>query len=787
MDGENARNRSENKGEHMPQYKKTSTKYLDAFLRDCFLRFIDNHDDVINDDDCFEPLERFLDAADYAELVDEAKRILPPELSGVEVEVAEAVEDGGSARRMEKRALRTVRGRRFWNCDDAVDWDRGPQTAMAHLWAARNGRRYVRLLCRDAFGRIGKKFGTSARDPFRARLEKLREALKLDDLERDLVALGYLLSQGHWGFRPGRRGLGCSFSRADKISFYAKCLDAPRASVVKALSSSGNLQKFALFDSDLDYNDEMGGFLDGLANKPFHSHFYTRAVDRPLPMEYYGDIAKTHGEVLKELLDAGGPGRAPAVLFYGVPGSGKTSFAKTLAAAMGRECWFVNQGSTLADREGGRARSDSSPAYRFAALRLAQRSLDPKKSLVVVDESDAMIGGGEIPGFLALFGAQPKEGADKGKLNAVLDELTVPTIWISNTSNRSLDVSNRRRFDYSVRFDELNDAQRAAIWRNAIAKRKLGKLFDDARIERFASTWRTSAGGIAMVLDNVARLKCTRANVEERIARLMKQHCELLGLDERGSDLAPAKDYSLEGLNLKSSVPLERIVKAIGRYCDELEAGKPTDDAPRMNLLLSGPPGTGKTEFVKYLGSRLNRRVEVRMGSDLLGPYVGQTEHQIAAAFRRAEATRSILFLDEIDGLLQSREGASRSWEVTQVNELLHQMENFKGVFVGATNFSKNLDAATARRFTFKVEFDFLTDEGKRLFFERMFRATLSDEEKKVLDGIRNLAPGDFRTARQSLYYLGDDATNADRLDALRQESRAKDGTSFAKGGKLGF
>ncbi len=53
-------------------------------------------------------------------------------------------------------------------------------------------------------------------------------------------------------------------------------------------------------------------------------------------------------------------------------------------------------------------------------------------------------------------------------------------------------------------------------------------------------------------------------------------------------------------------------------------------------------------------------------------------------------------------------------WEVTQVNELLYQMENFKGVMVGATNFMSNLDAAIMRRFTFKLQFDYLEDEGKR-------------------------------------------------------------------------
>ena len=117
---------------------------------------------------------------------------------------------------------------------------------------------------------------------------------------------------------------------------------------------------------------------------------------------------------------------------------------------------------------------------------------------------------------------------------------------------------------------------------------------------------------------------------------------------------------------------------------------------------------------------------------------------------------------------------AQRSWEVTQVNELLYQMENFRGILVCATNFSDNLDPATVRRFTFKVAFDYLSDDGKALFFERFFGAPLSPRDRAELGAIPDLAPGDFRTVRQSLRYLGGSPSVADLLRALREESDAK-------------
>lgn len=117
--------------------------------------------------------------------------------------------------------------------------------------------------------------------------------------------------------------------------------------------------------------------------------------------------------------------------------------------------------------------------------------------------------------------------------------------------------------------------------------------------------------------------------------------------------------------------------------------------------------------------------------------------------------------------------------EVSQVNEILQQMENFGGIMVAATNFSKNLDPATMRRFAFKLEFDYLDDAGKKLFFERFFKTTLSDDELSELRELRNLAPGDFRTVRQEMFYLGEDASNQDRIAALKEECNVKkDGNS---------
>ena len=232
-------------------------------------------------------------------------------------------------------------------------------------------------------------------------------------------------------------------------------------------------------------------------------------------------------------------------------------------------------------------------------------------------------------------------------------------------------------------------------------------------------------------------------------------------------------DYSLDGLDIRSEVPLEQIVAAVARFSKTRRSSEVT---PRLSILLSGPSGCGKSEFVKYLGERAGKEVVVVTASDVLRALVGETEQRIADVFREAAEKNAILFLDEVDSLLYDRKTAHYGWERVQTNELLIQMERFTGVLVCATNLVEQLDSAVMRRFTFKVQMAALDDEGKVKFFSRYFKSELNADERRRLLSIPNLTPGDFRTVRERLYFLAgkNGADNARRLAALEVESAAK-------------
>jgi len=179
----------------------------------------------------------------------------------------------------------------------------------------------------------------------------------------------------------------------------------------------------------------------------------------------------------------------------------------------------------------------------------------------------------------------------------------------------------------------------------------------------------------------------------------------------------------------------------------------------------------------------------VKRASDLLSMWIGQTEQQIAAMFREAEIEGAVLFLDEADSMLRERQGARQSWEVTQVNELLVQMEVFEGIFVAATNLAEVLDAASLRRFDIKVRFGYLSATQAEALFVRVLEehgrdARLDTAITRQLSALANLVPGDFATVVRQARALGETLDTAKLLAYLSDECAVK---TAHRGREIGF
>ena len=190
----------------------------------------------------------------------------------------------------------------------------------------------------------------------------------------------------------------------------------------------------------------------------------------------------------------------------------------------------------------------------------------------------------------------------------------------------------------------------------------------------------------------------------------------------------------------------------------------------RFSLCLQGPPGTGKSACVRYLAARLGLEVVQKRTSDLLSPWVGETEQNIAAAFREARDDEAFLVFDEADSLLADRRYAVRNWEVSQTNEMLTWMESHPLPFACTTNFSDHLDIATLRRFIFKVSLDYLS----RKQTASAFRAFFDQDPPEEVFLLSTLTPGDFAVVRRKAQILGRMGEPKRLAVLLREECDAK-------------
>lgn len=428
------------------------------------------------------------------------------------------------------------------------------------------------------------------------------------------------------------------------------------------------------------------------------------------------------------------------ILLYGEPGTGKTEFAKTLANEVSAELYALgeNDGAMVADY------GDS----RYIQLLRAQSILRARKNVcLMMDEAEDILGS-----CRTFFGSRKnEEEVTKLQVNRLLENNQQPIIWISNHIYQ-MDKAYLRRFTYAVHFETPKLTVRERIWQKNLQNSRMEA--DTATVKKFAKKYSLSPAFIDSALRSTGLIGGTLKDVEQTLDVLQQAYNNGYKIKEEKTESKTAFNPQLLNTDVDLSKLAERIL-GLNRL--------------NFSMCLYGASGTGKSAYAQFLSEKLNIPMLKKRCSDLISKYIGETEENIAAAFAEAKEREALLIFDEADSFLQDRNGAFRSWEVTQVNEMLTQMEQHKYPFICTTNLMERLDKAALRRFTFKVRYDYLSDEQRSLCFEHFFKIKDAD-----LRHLPQLTPGDFVVVRDKAEILDCMNNPSELIKMLEQEQQNK-------------
>ena len=144
---------------------------------------------------------------------------------------------------------------------------------------------------------------------------------------------------------------------------------------------------------------------------------------------------------------------------------------------------------------------------------------------------------------------------------------------------------------------------------------------------------------------------------------------------------------------------------------------------PRNRLLLSGPPGNGKTSVAEAIAAELMLPFYVVRYEGVVSSFLGETAARLDTAFDFVRTRRCVLFFDEFDTIAKERADPHETGEIKRVvSTLLLQIDRLPGhvVLVGATNHGELLDRAAWRRFQVRAEMGTPSRAQATLYLERL-------------------------------------------------------------------
>ena len=417
------------------------------------------------------------------------------------------------------------------------------------------------------------------------------------------------------------------------------------------------------------------------------------------------------------------------VLLHGPPGCGKTLIARTIAHETEANFFSINGPEVIHKFYG-----ESEAHLRKIFEEASQKS----PSIVFLDEIDAI-----APRREKVVGDVEKRVV--AQLLALMDGLTkrqnVIVIAATNIPN-ALDPALRRpgRFDREISIPIPDRNGRLEILE--IHSRGM-PLAEDMDMVHLAEITHGFVGADLEAFCREAAMICLRRimpDIDFALTRIPYEQLSKLEvhMDDflsalREVEPSAIREVFVEVPNVRwedvggLGVLKERLIEAVEWPLNYPQLFEKAGIKPPKGILLTGPPGCGKTLLAKAIATESMVNFISVKGPALLSKYVGESEGGVREMFRKArQAAPCIIFFDEIDALIPVRSAGSSDSHVAErvLSQFLSELdgiEELKGVLVlGATNRPDMIDPAMLRpgRFDVEVEAPIPDEKARNEIFE---------------------------------------------------------------------
>lgn len=307
-------------------------------------------------------------------------------------------------------------------------------------------------------------------------------------------------------------------------------------------------------------------------------------------------------------------------------------------------------------------------------------------------------------------------------------EAEIPVILCAETGMGVISgISGKKLRVHSIHYKETTRAEREAVFAGLA-----GRYHIPLDCAYFSVRYRLSASEIARAFE---MWRCAGEAVPEKLSHICDDILYKSQEKVFGQILYPSVGFSDLKLPQYMKSVLEQICSSVNKGYKIFEEWNLKRQYPygrAVTVLLSGPPGTGKTMTAHVLAKELGIPLYQVDLSHVLDKYIGETEKHLEQIFDFAGKAKPVLFFDEADSLFGKRgevtDGKDR-YANMEVSYILQRIEQFDGVVVLATNFYNNIDKAFLRRMKYVLKYQSPDARIRRSIWEDCLPPELPKED----------------------------------------------------------